>query len=137
MYEHYDPGPRMGELIGTDFLQMDGINGLLFVADKMGALLIAKPEEVDEDWLMSQSLEICGEQATWDALRDAGAMNPRIEKYRLAAEESRRPRSGQLPEITSLRYEQLSSELLNYRPLLLSRGGPEQNDADWSWRRKG
>jgi hypothetical protein len=131
MYEHYNPGPRMGELIGTDFLQMDGISGLLFVANKIGALLIVKPEAVHEGLLLRQSFEICGEQATWEALREAGAMNPRIERYRLAAEEeSRRPPSGQLPEITSLRYEQLSSELLNYRPLLLSKWGQQASDAE-------
>ncbi len=53
MYECYDPGPKMGEHIGIDFLKMDGIKGLLFVADKIGALLMAKPEEVDEGYLWS------------------------------------------------------------------------------------
>ncbi|HEX4594880.1 MAG TPA: hypothetical protein VH157_11425, partial [Bryobacteraceae bacterium] len=65
IYANYDPGPRMGELIGIDFLKLDGIKGLLFVAEKMGALLMEKSEEVDEGYLLSQSLEICGEQATW------------------------------------------------------------------------
>jgi hypothetical protein len=90
MYAHYNPGPRMGEIIGIDFLKMDEINGLLFVAEKIGALLIVKPEEVDEGYLLSQSLEICGEQETWDALRDAGATNPSIESYRTAAVEVRK-----------------------------------------------
>jgi hypothetical protein len=43
MYESFDPGPRMGEQIGIDFLQMDGINGLLFVSEKIGGLLMVKP----------------------------------------------------------------------------------------------
>jgi hypothetical protein len=32
----------------------------LFVAEKIGALLAVKPGEVDQGYLLSQSLEICG-----------------------------------------------------------------------------
>jgi hypothetical protein len=35
MYASYHPGPSMGELIGIDFLKLDGIKGLLFVAEKI------------------------------------------------------------------------------------------------------
>jgi hypothetical protein len=48
MYESFDPGPKMGELMGIDFLKMDGINGLLFVSEKIGGLLMVEPHEIDE-----------------------------------------------------------------------------------------
>ncbi len=46
MYESFNPGPRMAEETGIDFVQIDGLKGFLFVAEKLGALLIAKPDEV-------------------------------------------------------------------------------------------
>jgi hypothetical protein len=133
MYDSYAPGPAMGELIGIDFLKMDGIGGLLFVAEKIGALLMVKPEEVDQGYLLNQSLEICGGQSTWDALREAGITNPKIETYRLAAEEASHGGTsapGRLPDIASLRYEQLWSELPANKPYLLSKWGERANDQD-------
>jgi len=132
MYDNYTPGPRMGELIGIDFLKMDGIQGLLFVAEKIGALLMVRPEEVDEGYLLSQSLEICGEQATWDALRDAGAGNSATETYRLAAAKTHSPGSEQShrTKITSLRYEQLFHEVPANKPFLLLRWGELANDEE-------
>lgn len=130
MYEAYNPGPGRGEDIGIDFLQMDGIEGFLFVADKMGALLMAKPEEVDSDYLLSMSLEICGEQPTWDALREAGAANPRIEKYRLIGQESRRRDGVRRPEMPLQSYQQLSKELPLSRPYSLLRWGERASDEE-------
>src|SRR2546423_339954 len=121
MYDSYAKGQRMGELIGIDFLKLDGVEGLLFVAEKMGALLMVKPKEVDIGYLLSQSLEICGEQSTWDALRKAGATNSYIEKYRLVAAEASHGRTGEPsrpPPIASLRYEQLLNELPATKHLL-------------------
>ena len=113
LYESYDPGPSMGELIGIDFLRMDGIKGLLFVAEKMGALLMTKPKRVDIGYLLMVSIDECGEQDTRDALRKAGEQNPQIETYRLAAEASERKgqsQSGKAP-IWSQSFEQIKSRL--------------------------
>ncbi|MBZ5727894.1 MAG: hypothetical protein LAP87_23235 [Acidobacteriia bacterium] len=140
MYASYAPGPRMGELIGIDFLKMDGIKGLLFVAEKIGALLMVKPEEVDEGYLLSQSLEICGEQSTWDALRDAGATNSAIEKYRLfAADSSRHPTGAPYrpPEVPSLKYQQLLNDLPTNKPYLLWKWGERASDEELELAAKG
>lgn len=130
MYEAYDPGPRWGELIGIDFVRMDGIKGFLFVADKIGALLMVNPKEVDAGYLLSMSFEICGEQPTWDALREAGATNLRIEMFRLIAEESRRDERGRRPEIPALSYQQLLEELHLRRPYSLWKWGERASDQE-------
>jgi len=132
MYESYDPGPRMGELIGVDFVKMDGVEGLLFVADKIGALLMVEPNEVDEGYLMSVSLDACGEQPTLDALRHAGVANPRIEKYRLVAEASQRRTNepSRRQEIASLKYEQLLDVVPANKPYLLSMWGQQTSDEE-------
>jgi hypothetical protein len=133
MYANYYPGPRYGELIGVDFLQLDGIKGFLFVAEKIGALLQEKPNEVDEGYLLSRSLDFCGEQSTWDALRKAGATNPSIEVYlRVSEERSRRPTGGpsQRPDVASLSYDQLFNEWPGNKPYLLSKWGEQASDQE-------
>jgi len=114
MYESFKPGPRHGESIAIEFLQMDGLDGLLFAIEKISALVAAGGVDVDLGYLISQSFEICGERETLDALRAAGQRNPRMEAYRLAAgaERERRPaRDAERDRINALSYEQLRREL--------------------------
>jgi len=92
---------------------MDGLGGLLFAAEKIGALVTAGGSVVDLGYMLSQSVELCGEKETLEALRAAGQRNPRIEAYRLAVETERRPEtgSGERDRIKTLSYEQLKREL--------------------------
>jgi len=133
MYESYNPGPSMGEAIAIKFLQMDGINGLLFAAEKIGALLMARPEKVDLGWLLSVSTRTLGEQQTWDALRQAGAENPRIEAFRLAAEADRdrsQEYSRKSEEDMKLSYDQLKPNLPKMPIFRIARWGERASDAD-------
>jgi hypothetical protein len=109
-----------------------GSKGLVFVAEKIGALLMVKPEGVDEGYLSSQSLEICGEQATWDALRDG-------EEYWLAAAKThgRSNEQSHRPEIISLRYEQLFHQVPTNKPYLLRKWGKRANDEELELAAKG
>lgn len=140
MYAHYNPGPRYGELMGVDFLELDGIAGFLFVAEKIGALLQEKPDEVDHGYLLSRSLDTLGEQPTWDALRKAGATNLSIENYlRVSEKSSRRPTgaSSQQPDISSLTYEQLFREWPGNKPYLLWKWGEQASDQELELAAKG
>ena len=132
IYESYKPGPTMGELTGINFLHLDGISGLLFVAETMGALLMTKPERVDIGYLLSVSIEECGKQETLDALRKAGEQNPRIEAYRLAAEASEnssRGPDGKAP-IWSESYEQIKPRLREMKSYHLRAWGERASDKD-------
>ena len=114
LYESFDPGSKMGEDIAIDFVRLDGLKGLLFAAEKIGALLSSKPDEVDEGWLWSQATEICGEQETMAALIQAGKANPDIETYRLTAERNDSKRnSGQGTgwDVKGLGYDALKARL--------------------------
>jgi hypothetical protein len=133
MYDCYDPGPEMGEHIGIDFLRMDGIKGLLFVAEKMGALLMETPEGVNTGYFLSQSIEVCGEQLTWDALCEAATANPYIEKYKsVAAEGSRRPsiKPTGAPELLAIKYAELFNEVPSNKPYLLRKWGEQASDEE-------
>lgn len=115
MYESYNPGPKKGEALAIEFLQMDGIKGLLFASEKIGALLMTTTEKFDFGWLLSVASETLGEQESRNALQKAGAERPLIETYRLAEEASRNQFSESLrksSEMINASYEQLKPRLL-------------------------
>ena len=131
-YENFKPGPKMGEAIAIDFVRLDGLQGFLFAASKIGALLISKPDEVDEGWLWMQAVEICGEQEARTALSEAGATDPNIEAYRLRAVEvaSSRPEIVSLQALRTLSYEQLRPKLPGLRAYQLSDWGAHASTGD-------
>jgi hypothetical protein len=133
MYEGYKPGPRMAEHIGVEFIDLDGIDGFLFAAEKIGELMMAQPGEVDHGYLLSKSEDICGENETWNALRDAAARNPRIEAYLATVESNRRvwdQASKRTQEVLVGSYEQLLSSFPNASPGLPMGWGQKASDAD-------
>ncbi len=131
MRNQYNPGPTHGESIGVNFLDQ-GIPGLLFVAEKMGALFLAKPDEVDIGWVISQSLDAFGEEAAWNALRNAGRDNPRIEAFRKASEASRKPyvKDPVRAELPSMPYAELLKTVPWNKFSLLWQWGEKASDQD-------
>ena len=123
IYHSFEPGPKMGEDIAVDFITLDGLKGFLFAAAKIGALLIYKPEEVDEGWLWSQAIDQCGEQAARIALRGAGVADPRFESYRQKALAAKPETNAK--ETKSLTYAQLKSVFLTIGPYWLGRWGAD------------
>jgi hypothetical protein len=119
----------MGEGIGINFVQLDGLEGLLFVAEKIGALLMANPEGVDRGWLLSHCNDEFGKEAVQDALKKAGEQNPRIEAFRLDA----LAHKGGLKsdEILSVSYEQLKLKLGEMRPFWISRWGEKASEEEF------
>jgi hypothetical protein len=130
-YESFDPGPRMGEAIAIDFVRMDGLKGLLFAAAKIGALLMSKPDEVDEGWLWCQAVEICGEDKATSALSEAGSTDPRVEAYRLAAMAGTQSGRGNSKEITGLSYEDLRPRMPGLRGFTLRSWGQQASTNDF------
>ena len=140
MYDSYSPGPRRGESSAINFINLDGIQGFLFAAEKIGALLLAKPADVDEGYLLSVSIEELGEESVWSALKEAAATNPRIEAYRAAAQE-RHDRSNAhtnpRPALTSLTYEHLFEGVPHRKSYLLWKWGEQASDEELELAAKG
>jgi hypothetical protein len=113
LYDCFEPGPRMGEAIAINFLQMDGLKGFVFAAAKIGALIIRSPREADLGWLWSKAVETFGEEEAHAVLREAGAVDPKVEAYRLQATAGgASPHRGDAwEEIKVLTYEQLRPRL--------------------------
>jgi hypothetical protein len=129
MYESFEPGPRWGEGIGINFVQMDGRKGLVFAAAKIGELMISKSLEVETGWLWSSALEICGEKKAELALRRAAAEDPRVEAYRLSVVKGRSGKDT-WEEIKALGYEQLKPRLAGLRGFRLTGWGRRASDED-------
>lgn len=111
LYECFAPGPRMGEAVALNFLQMDGLKGLVFATAKIGALIISSPGEVDLGWLWSTAVETFGEKEAHAAMREAGALDPNVEAYRLQV--AAKPDHGDSwEEINALSYEQLRPKII-------------------------
>ncbi len=130
MHESYHPGPRNGEKIGINFLHTDEIAGLSFVAEKMGALVLAEGNVVDVGWPVSVSKEAVGEQATWDALREAGRENRQIEAYRQACEVADKPRrkNSTQEDLSSMPYAELLEKMPANMPGRLWKWGEQASD---------
>ena len=133
MRDCYNPGPSRGEAIGVNFLDMDRIAGLLFVAERIGAVLLATPGEADIGWIISRSTDAFGEQSTWDALRNAGRENPNIEAYRQACEASQaawRTRDPIREELSAMSYAELIERVPANEPYLLWKWGEQAGDQE-------
>lgn len=128
-YESYDPGPKNGEAIAIDFVRMDGLSGLIFAAAKIGALLMSKPDEVDQGWLWSQAVQICGEEKAKEALSQASLTDPRVEAYLFAALARPHSHDGRSREVAGLSYEELKPRMANFRSFQLGSWG-RQASAD-------
>jgi hypothetical protein len=102
MYERYRPGPLQGTRIGIGFVQLDGIAGLLFVAEKLGALL-EEGCDLNGEWLISVAAESAGEEPVWEALRAAAPTNKLIAGFCRSAEAKkvRRPEHEDLAVATN------------------------------------
>jgi hypothetical protein len=133
MYEHFKPGPRYAESTGADFVQMDGLDGLLFAAEKVGELLMDSSNEVDQGSLAFHAIDNLGEEQVLSALREAGKNNSKIERYRqvVEADLKKDPAHGLLrndfENLTYPRFRQMIPEP-SYRQL--SRWGEHANDED-------
>ncbi|MEO8027728.1 MAG: hypothetical protein ABI823_14695 [Bryobacteraceae bacterium] len=133
MYDAFDPGPKQGWHIAIEFLDLDGLKGLIFAAEKLGHLLVVGSDEIDPGWLLSRSFEAFGEQPTWDALVEVGQGNPAVEAFRIFAwnrHQAEADAGGQCrPAGASMTYEELLSQPSN-RPFVYRNWGEKASVAE-------
>ena len=97
----------------------------------MGALLLSKPDEVDIGWVASRSKDIFGEQATCDALRNAGRNNAQVETFRQASEKSQKPINDPIAaEVRAMSYSELLTKIPPNKPYLLWKWGDQASEHD-------
>jgi hypothetical protein len=119
IYDHFEPGPKLGEVIAIEFLKLGGLPGFIFAAGKIGGLLLTMPDEVDQWWLWWKATEKFGEAEALAALRQAAPTDVRLEAYRVAVEAPQT--TPELP--TTLSYAELRRRLPELRDYRLLRWG--------------
>lgn len=132
MYKSFRPGPSMCESTGCDFIQLDGIDGLLFAARKTGELLLSTPQPVNEGFLWSHAVETLGRDQTYATLHRAARTDHFIAAYlekvqaRLADEKPSHRRTIVRGET----YAEIKPRLLTSIAPFLSRWGGEATTSD-------
>jgi len=113
IYDNFDPGPRQGEWIARNLLALDGLQGFLVAAAKIGALLLRRPSNMDSGWLWSAAVSEFGEEEALAALRKAAATDTNIAAY-LATVEGKPDRNDD-KSIKRLSYAELQPLLTEVR----------------------
>ena len=126
LYTHYNPGPKHGVHIALDFVDMDGLDGLRFVAAKLGGMMLAGIPALDVGWLVSHSRERLGETSIQTALSGQATTDPRIAVFRGAVERSLQELGQPCAQYIcsgSANYAELKPRLMEFKPGQLQRWG--------------
>jgi hypothetical protein len=84
-------------MLGTfaeEFIELDGIEGLLFVVGRRGEQLRLRFEEWEDDYLLSVTADKCGREVTELALQNAAETDQNARAYLRAVEENRAKREN-------------------------------------------
>lgn len=98
--------------IATEFIELDGIDGLLFVIGQIGEQLANNPDQWEDDYLLSSAGDICGKgkEDVDAALKNAAETDKNVEAYLTAVEQNQGLRALiQRPDPTALTYDELRS----------------------------
>lgn len=88
----YSPGRKFGALIGCNFVDLDGVSGLIFAAEKMGEFAAEGPRS-----LLDYSRDELGESAVDEALAEAAAGSAAIRTFLDAARSRPIPHAPRSP----------------------------------------
>jgi hypothetical protein len=110
LYEHFQPWHTWGAHVVYGFVDLDGIEGLLFVAKKCGS--------AGEYWWLNRAYEKLGKEVCLDALRvaaasdaDVAAFLAEVQKHEAAWANP----SASRDETTTLRYPELAASILTLK----------------------
>lgn len=134
-------------LAAEEIVKVDGLAGLLVVADRIGARLLDSNSDVEPtDWMLGYLLRVaedrCGKEATRRALAEAAATDPRVATFAKAAQAQNMDK-GERParsyEFAGASYVQIKEALFDrsrwrgshsFGPRRLVRWGLDASDED-------
>ena len=110
MYSAFRAKELSASDIAAQFIELDGIQGLLFVAGQIGEQLARNPSQWEDDSLLIVAGEICGRDVVDTAVSEASNTDENIKVYSTAVEENQSSRSKtQRPDPKTLTYDQIRS----------------------------
>jgi hypothetical protein len=117
-------------------IELDGIQGFLFVASHLGELALGNPDFVDDDYLLEQVEEQYGQETVTTAIQKAQADDPRVAAYIQVILETRSQRQHYRQERridpSTLSYSEIEEIIYNRRSglALLWRWGQQASEND-------
>lgn len=81
LYRHFQPWHTWGDHVAYGFVDLDGVDGLLFLAGKVGEALAKGQNAADLGWVVRHAYETLGKQNCLDALSAAAGSNPHIAAF--------------------------------------------------------
>ncbi len=125
MYEKFTRDSAEEHIEGGDeIVRLDGISGLLFVANCIGDKLLSDSECFGDDYPIYVAKETCGEVATMAALEEAAKGNKRVRAYMdnaTALVEGSQRAFQQHQPLANMSYEEILRDVAR-RPTLVPRG---------------
>jgi hypothetical protein len=110
MYSAFRANELSASDIAAEFIELDGLQGLLFVVRQIGGQLARNRNQWEDPSLLSVAGDICGREVVDAALTDASAKDKDIKAYLTAVEENDALRSrAQRPDAKILTYDQIHS----------------------------
>lgn len=118
MYSAFTAKQPYASDIAIEFINLDGIQGLIFVASQIGGRLARNADDWEDDFLLSIAGDVCGEEVAVTALKEAGATDPNVKAY-LAAVENNRDLRAKAPRTDpkTMSYDQIRSCIESKRPI--------------------
>ena len=96
--------------MAAEFIELDGIDGLLFVVRQIGEQLNQDADQWEDDYLLSVASERCGQEAVDSALKDVAGVDRNIKAYLTAVEKNRAKRNlNPRPDPKALTYDDIRS----------------------------
>jgi hypothetical protein len=92
LYARLENPPPKGDDGASFVIELDGVDGLLRVAEMRGRRLLADPEAGEDRWLVKDAEETYGEEEVRAALNDAASRSPAVRAYCDAIEKPRSER---------------------------------------------
>lgn len=131
----YSAFPSLGKStsdVAAEFVELDGVDGLLFVIDEIGAQLAQDPDRWDDGELLSSAGEICGREAVESSLGVAAKSNAGIRNYLDAVEANRTLRSSvSRPDASVLGYGEVLERIRSGNASgILANWGRTASDSD-------
>jgi hypothetical protein len=75
--------------IAAEFIELDGLEGLLFVVSQIGEQLARNPAQWEDDYLLFIAADSCGRERVEAALKTAAESDKNIKNYLTRVEENR------------------------------------------------
>lgn len=112
----------------TAILELDGLNGLFYIAEKFGKVLEQNPDDWEDASIIYHFQEDNPEIKVWDELKKKGKTNKYIRVYLENVRETEGDRENYRP--APLKYADIVYEVVNSKPYLSRKRTKELTDND-------